>query len=244
MVALPGNGGWLVLANNTVCGILPGGFEPPLSNPASKVLISGPLTEDGLGGLTPFFDFDGDGLEDEGNFVLINQDFAQHYAARISVTNTGATGALDDLLVLDSIPQGFVMDGLGEDTADGFSDGFCDDGNCDGVWIDPACPAVINGPDTDPQLDEEFVVIEGIGLPKGATCQTTVYVATKQIPSKGKKKRNRFEPISCSTVIGDSGQTVNDTIVMNAGVKVLDGVTNDLLFGPSGSINLVAVGCP
>jgi hypothetical protein len=74
----------------------------------------------------------------------------------------------------------------------------------------------------------------------------TVFVATQQASGgKGKgKKRAKFEPVSCVTAVSDSEIQITDTIALNHGAKVFDGATNDLLAGPTNSIQLTPIGCP
>jgi len=208
----------------------------PISNPATKELVSGPLKDIGNGVYEPFHDIDGDGTLDEGAFVVINQNFSQRYEVEIEITNTAGPGALDDILIVDFVPSPFGLDVEREDLDDAALDGFCIDGVCDGVIEDPLCPVLVTG---------GSIVIEAGGLDPGEICKTVAYLATQKKPSKGKgKAKNKFEPATCVALSSVNLNEVTDTFALNFGVKVFDVVEDVLLFGPSDSIHLKAVDCP
>ena len=216
--------------------------DPLPTNPAKTTLVSGPLKDDGSS-----FDIDGDGVDDLGLVIGVAQGFSQHYAFDIDITNTAGAGALDDLAFLEVVPTTFALDPTREDlhSAGASIDEVCDDGVCDGISSVAACPVSVTGPTDPEQIVEHIIVIEAIGLGAGATCKTTVFVATRGMTGKGKgKKKAKFEPTSCTTVLSDSGIPVTNTVTLNVGVKTFDTATNDLLFGPTGSFPLKLLGCP
>lgn len=216
------------------------------TGPASKLQIAGPLRLDGGTGFERFHDRDGDGSLDEGPFILIKQNFAQHYAFEITVENTDGEGALDDLVLWDEISSIFVLSADLEDyMADGVIDDICIDATCDGYETTAGCDIAFTGPDQDPDLNSTVITIEAVGLAQGATCSARAFVASEALPRKGKgKKPPKFEPQECITVLSPSGRPVEGTITMNTGVQTLDVVAGDALFGPTGPIELIAIGCP
>ena len=207
-------------------------------------LVSGPLRDND--GMFEGIDLDGDTIPDEGPLIGIGLPHEQRYAYSISIKNGGTLGDLTQLAFLDVIPDKFEFDPDGEDEADGI-DGACGDGDCDGVVAGPPCTATISGPTIKKnQIDLRYIVVEADALARGATCSTTVYVATALITGggKGKKATQTFEPSTCDSALTDGGGPITNPVILNQGVMIIEKDTDTFVSGPHGAIQLIPIGCP
>lgn len=208
--------------------------------------VSGPLRD--IDGSFEDIDLDGDGQIDNGPVIGVGRDFAQHYALKIHIRNDGDDGALDGLSFLNVIADIFNTDPDGEDEADDSVDGICDDTDCDGVVADPSsnCPVTISGPTLKKnKIDPRYIEIEADTLDADVSCDTTVYVVTKQLSGgKGKNAMTSYEPDQCDVALTDGGADLIDAIGLNRGVNVYVRDTNAIVSGPHGPILATPIGCP
>jgi hypothetical protein len=225
---------------------------PPSVPDIAKHQTDGPLRQDGLGGMEPF-DLDGDG-NDLGAVIGVSLDHSQSYAFASRIINADPISRHTALqwfgpispIALDEITKPFAFDPDFEDFySDGLIDGVCGDGlPCDGIVEDPTCPVTVIEPSEEDSRVAATVLIEADLLPDGAACTTRFFVATTEAARRGRSRRNaRFQPTRCVTATSDGGTLVTDTVTLNPGLKLFDGITNDLLAGPAGSIQLKPVGC-
>jgi len=179
---------------------------------------------------------------------------AQHYSMRVSITNGFETGAFDGLAFWNTVEDKFALDPTGEDEADdGVIGGSCTDGVCDGVISSGNCLVTISGPSVKKnRINLRYVIIEPNGLDRGTggdaingTCDTTVFLVTKQASGsgKGKKAAASFEPIDCQEGATSSAASLFNTVTLSKGVRAFDAATKELLLGPVGSIELEPIGC-
>jgi hypothetical protein len=210
-----------------------------------KSLLSGPWRETGAGELV-HFDVDGLGRVDEGLLIGVGLGFAQHYAYAIVISHDGADDtALDDVAFLDALPQGFELDPEGEAFADsGDILGACDDGSCEGIKVEAACPVTISGTGDKGVPDPRYLSVEPDALAPDTVCSTTVFVATAESSASGKGKHGTvFKPVDCLEAASGGGDALVNTVSLNDGVKVFDKATSILLFGPVGSLQLEPANC-
>ena len=200
----------------------------------TAILLSGPLVEDGLGGLVP-------GLN-QGE-VGIGLDHAQYYLYSIDIENGGSSGALDNSAYLDVLGGPFELSAFGEDLDTFGSCGI--DGVCDGIIADAACEVTLSGPPLKKQTFEpKFIVVQPEDGFVG-TCTTTIYLATRSGSDKSKgSKPTVFEPSECQSAALNDGTDFINTVSLNEGIKVFDESSGDLTSGPHDSIQLFPVGCP
>jgi len=196
----------------------------------TAILLSGPLVEDGLGGLV---------LGLNHGEVGIGLDHAQYYLYSIEIENGGSS---DNSAYLDALGGPFELSAVGEDL-DTF--GVCGSDVCDGIIADADCEVTLSGPPIKKNAFEpKFIVVQ----PKDGfvgTCTTTIYLATRS--GSGRSKGNKstvFEPTECqSAILNDETDMIN-TVSLNEGIKVFDESSGDLTSGPHDSIQLFPVGCP
>ncbi len=155
------------------------------------------------------------------------------------IRNNGGTGSLADMATLTSVQEGFELDDMGEDQADG-----CADGVCDGVASDGTCTVTLSGPPVkkgDPDL--RYIAIEADSLAQDAVCSVQIFV--RSVAGDGNRKgRNSggFFPTSC--MIADTSDSIlTDTIPLSSGARVFDEPTNSLLAHIKG-IQLPLAQCP
>ncbi len=244
---------------------------PPSVPEIAKHQTDGPLRQDGLGGMEPF-DLDGGG-NDLGAVIGVELNHSQSYSFVSRIINADPVGRHAAVqwfgpinpIALDEIRKPFTLDPDFEDFySDGLIDDICSDGlPCDGLISDPTCPvAVIESVEEDSPV-AATVLIEADLLPDGSTCITTFFVATTQA-NRGRsdvdddddsdsdsdgddeeRERNaKFKPTECVTVTSDGGTPITNTVTLNPGLKLFDGISKDLLAGPTGSIQLKPIGCP
>jgi len=205
----------------------------------ATALVSGPLREDGFGGLE-VFDLDGDAIPDEGALIGVRRGHAQHYSYDIGVTNLGSVGSLSGVGFLDALPYGFAFDPDGEAFADtGSISGTCSDGFCDGIVADAGCPVTASETVVLKRIRLHSLVIEADGLNPDASCTTRVYVVTTAAPGS----TTVFEPRLCTVASNADGSKLMAPTPLNSGVTAIQDETGNLLFGPFGTINLKTIGC-
>ena len=211
-------------------------FEVP--GPSYPTLLRGPLQDDGSGVLEPFADFDGDGVPDQGRFIVVGVE--QHFSFAVDITNHGEASDLDNLAFVQELPFEFLLSMEAEEDMDG-----CADGTCDGISEDLACPVFLSGPlskkeDPDPRL----IAIQAI-LDAGVTCRTHIHVKTKPNSGKGKGqgRTGRFEPSTCSLIETGDGLLMN-TVDLGGDIRLFN-TTDDQPIGVVGHpIQLQAIDCP
>jgi len=203
-------------------------------------LVSGPFADNGSGSLVPF-DVNGDTSidgDDEGNLIGIKLSHPQYFVYEIEFENNGETGSLDYLALLDILPDGLRLSADAENAL-----AVCIGDECDGVVVSGSCLVTVSGPKGKKNIiDPRYVTIEPDGLVASELCTTTVYVETTNGGGKG-KKAGTFVPKACEFA-DTSGGTLTNTVALNGGVMVFDKITNDLLAGPVGSIQLAPQVCP
>jgi hypothetical protein len=198
------------------------------------------------------FDVNEDGSineEDDGR-IRVGSDHEQFFLLRTRVTNCGDAGDLDEVVFWDGLREHFVFDARYEDLSDdGSEDDICADGMCDGVGEDPsgACPIELSGlPQKKGESELRSVVISPEdGFAADETCETRLYLKTKEAETKGKntKKPQVFEPSECTFSGTFSGGQVANPIPINEGVDTINEVDELKLAGPIGTRHAYPV-CP
>ena len=220
---------------------------PPPAATITKTLNSGPRVVDGgmlveLTGLNT-------GSNDAGPIDLGRTD-AQFYEFVIEITNDGADGTLDGVIVNDVILAEYDLDPKCGDLAISACDllthmGDVDrdnDGYADGIINDTPLNCVVTTSTSGGGmmkdgvgLEPEFVdIVLTDDLESGDTCTVRVFVHTDANP-----RGSLFEPTDCRELDGG----IFDTIALNDGVKAFDPVTGDRLLGPVGSLQLTPNHC-
>ncbi len=221
---IPGAGWWLVSGEATLA--------------VAQTLVSGPQQLEG-GSLVDVPDPSG-GFLALGQ-IRVNHDQTQFYSFEITIANN--SGQTVTRVFSDAIGEIFILSGDREDASDGTIDGFCVDGTCDGIMLDPpagACTVqALHSQDVDKALGkflaaETMLVIDCDDLADGDTMTLTAWVETERV------RKRKFEPIACLELANDSTTPVNEWLTLNPGIKeyASDG---SLLQGPVQSIQLQPV---
>ena len=203
--------------------------------------VTGPLMDEGSGILVPF-DTNNDGTTDQGDQMIAAVALAhsQHFEYLLTVRNNGSAGSLTGLAVASAVQDGFELDGMGEEDADG-----CSDGTCDGVALSGACLATLSGPPVKKgEPDLRYIAVDADSLGQNQACLIRIFVRTvaSSIKGKGKSRSIIYHPAEF-VALDTLDAAVTDTVLLTQGGRIFE-ETDDEFLGDIKGIWLPATQCP
>lgn len=197
--------------------------------------IDGPSDDNGN-----FIDVDGDGSFFPGKVydrkVAVGYSGQQHFMYIVNVFPSMPGKSNFSYPIF--LPDGVILDPLGEENFDGCSDGTCD-GLSQGTNLD--CKATISVPSGKKNAATVQRALLEIGSEfSGTYCGYKVHIATAVV---GKGRNVSYWPTECKAAESADGSPVYELIGLTNGVQVYDRVT-DTLLPKTNAIELEASGCP